>query len=179
MGGYGSGRRYGADPKETVEDCLILSSAKLQSDGLIREGLSASGSLRWTGSWTGEEIASAGFAVDTLGRANPWLRLIYTSDRTGQETSNLIALTTTPLPWGGVRWWFLCPLIRDGRPCRRRCGKLYLPPGARYFGCRICYDLTYTTSQESRKYDRVLRDLAADFGTTPEAVRRLLDRRCR
>jgi hypothetical protein len=26
--------------------------------------------------------------------------------------------------------------------CNRRVGKHYLPPGARYFGCRHCYDFT-------------------------------------
>ena len=28
-------------------------------------------------------------------------------------------------------------------------GKLYLPPGGRYFGCRHCHDLTYRSRQES------------------------------
>ena len=27
-------------------------------------------------------------------------------------------------------------------------GKLYLPPGARYFGCRRCHELTYRSCQE-------------------------------
>jgi hypothetical protein len=40
-------------------------------------------------------------------------------------------------------------------------GKLYLPPGGRYYGCRHCYDLTYTSCQESHKYDGMWRALAA------------------
>ena len=36
MGGYGSGRRYGRRPKETVERCLVLPSAKLQRDRMLR-----------------------------------------------------------------------------------------------------------------------------------------------
>ena len=64
-------------------------------------------------------------------------------------------------------------LLRDGVPCRRRCGKLYLPPGARYFGCRICQDLSYESSHEAHPYDH---PLGADFGMTLEEVRRLLGR---
>ena len=30
----------------------------------------------------------------------------------------------------------------------RRCGKLYLPPGGRHYGCRVCYELTYESAQE-------------------------------
>jgi len=30
-------------------------------------------------------------------------------------------------------------------------GKLYLPPGGKYFGCRHCYNLTYKSCQESDK----------------------------
>jgi hypothetical protein len=30
-------------------------------------------------------------------------------------------------------------------------GKLYLPPHCRYFGCRHCHDLTYTSCQQHDK----------------------------
>jgi hypothetical protein len=33
----------------------------------------------------------------------------------------------------------------------RRVGKLYLPPGERYFGCRCCHRLTYRSVQEHDK----------------------------
>lgn len=35
--------------------------------------------------------------------------------------------------------------------CQRRVRKLYLPPGAKYFGCRTCYKLTYQSVQEHDK----------------------------
>lgn len=47
----------------------------------------------------------------------------------------------------GVRWWFVCPLVRDAATCGRRVRKLYLR--GRYFGCRQYHDLAYTSSQES------------------------------
>ena len=129
MGGYGSGRRYCASPKETVESCLVLSSAKLQRDKMLRDGLNATGSLTWTCTATGEKVSSVGYDVNTLDRADAWIRLYYTRTRDKDHVDFRVRLTTTPLPWGGVRWWFVCPLTVNGRRCGRRCGKLYLPPG--------------------------------------------------
>ncbi|MBX3420038.1 MAG: hypothetical protein KF752_00640 [Pirellulaceae bacterium] len=41
-----------------------------------------------------------------------------------------VRLQTTPTQFGGQRWWFTCPLIVDGVACKRRAGKLQLPPEA-------------------------------------------------
>jgi hypothetical protein len=38
----------------------------------------------------------------------------------------------------GARWRFICPLAVNGVACNRRVPQLYLPPGARYFGCPRC-----------------------------------------
>jgi len=52
-----------------------------------------------------------------------------------------------------MRWWFICPLIVNGRPCRRRVAKLY--GNGRYFGCRTCKGLVYRSSQEAHQGERV------------------------
>ena len=151
MGGYGSGRLNGAWPKETVEDCLVLAAAKLQRDKLLKAGMYASGTLTWTRVSTGEQTASVGYNVNTVSGQRPTINLYYTTTRRadGQNTDAdyPVGLTTTPLPWGGLRFWFCCPLTRNGRPCGRRVGKLYLPPDGRYFGCRHCHDLTYRSTR--------------------------------
>ena len=67
-----------------------------------------------------------------------------------------IELQSTSLPWGGLRWWFTCPLILGDDACGRRVAKLYLPPGQRFFGCRHCYNLTYSSQQEGVA-DRLMR----------------------
>jgi hypothetical protein len=41
-------------------------------------------------------------------------------------------------------------LSRNGVYCGRRVAKLYEAPGAVYFGCRHCYDLSYESRNESR-----------------------------
>lgn len=172
MGGYGSGRPR---EKTTVEECLILSANKLMRDKVLRHGLHNSGTLTWTRVATGEKISTIGYEVDTRDRAVAWIRLHYTATRSREAVDYRVGLTTTALPWGGVRWWFVCPLVVNGRSCWRRCGKLYLPPGGRYFGCRLCYNLTYTSSQEAHKFDALHALLGQRVGLPPRAVKKILD----
>lgn len=82
-------------------------------------------------------------------------------------------VTSTPLPWGGRRWWFACPLVRDNVPCGRRCGKLYLPPGASYVGCRRCHRLTYASRRESHKHDGWAALHGKDLGPSARDVLRM------
>ena len=74
--------------------------------------------------------------------------------RDGEEIRIPISLSITPTNFNGERWWFACPLTARGVACDRRAGKLYLPPGARYFGCRKCHDLTYQSCQEAHRSER-------------------------
>jgi hypothetical protein len=168
MGGSGSGWR--GSSKTTVEDCLILSAAKLMRDRMLRPGLCSWSSLTWTNTVTGEKLSSIGFDVN-LGSDSGTARLHYTRTSAGEAMDYHVNLTTTPLPWGGLRWWFTCPLTVNGRHCGRRVGKLYLPPGGRYFGCRRCYDLTYTSCNESHKYDRLYNEIARKMGVSLAEVR--------
>ena len=60
-----------------------------------------------------------------------------------EKQAYAIRLRATRPHYGGRRWWFECPA------CGRRCFKMCLPPGARVFACRGCYDLTYRSAQEA------------------------------
>jgi hypothetical protein len=117
-----------------------------------------------------EPFATIGFETDIVGPAHAWMRLRYTAN--GNPVDYRVRLTTTPPNFGGLRWWFLCPLVRaDGGP-RGRVAKLYLPPGQAYFGSREGHGLTYTSCQES--HDRLFRRIAAERGTSEAIVRRAL-----
>src|SRR4029077_6119670 len=120
MGGDGSGWRGCA--KTTVEDCLILSAAKLMRDKMLRPGLRCCYSLTWTNSVTGEKLSSIGFDVN-LGADSGIARLHYTPTKAGAAMDYPVKLTTTTLPWGGIRWWVICPLTVNDRCCGRRVGK--------------------------------------------------------
>ena len=74
-----------------------------------------------------------------------------------------IGFEWTACRFGGYRYWFLCPVVKDGVYCGNRVTKLFLPPAGQYFGCRQCYDLTYQSCQESHKYDRIVDHIPEDM----------------
>jgi hypothetical protein len=169
VGGPGSGRWKGHDKRITAEECLALSIADLLRQQLLVPGARTSGSLSWKRTGETEPFATIGFEAD-IGAACAWMRLRYTTN--GNPVDYRVGLTRTRPNFGGVRWWFVCPLVRaDGGP-PRRVAKLYLPPGQIYFGSREAHQLTYTSCQES--HDRLLRRIAAELSTNEAAIRRAL-----
>jgi len=138
------------DKKTTVEEATQLSIFKLKEFGLLR-GCCAS-TLTWTHRPSGHKN-SIGITVD-IEEAEPYVKVNYAvTDRNTDEKTDYdykISLTTTPCHFGGVRYWFICPLSRNGVSCGRRTGTLYLASGGNYFGCRHCYNLSYESRNESR-----------------------------
>jgi hypothetical protein len=132
------GRVRSNNRKTTVEECLDLSGCQLASMPPV-------GILRWNNS-----SISYAFVRDLS-----LLRLTYstTESQTNQQQSRdyFIRVATTQPRFGGLRWWFICPLIVSGVVCNRHVGKLYMPPRGQYFGCRHCYRLTYASRQASRR----------------------------
>jgi hypothetical protein len=72
---------------------------------------------------------------------------MYSMKSANAKLDYTVRLVTTGCHLGGVRWWFICPLSRNEVTCGRRVRKLYLH--GKYFGCRRCHDLSYTSCQES------------------------------
>jgi hypothetical protein len=136
------------------------------------------GIWRWTYR-SGNEF-NVHYEVDTLDMARPVVRLsysfIWTATKEQESHDYEVYLTTTRPRFGGFRWWFICPLTTNNLPCNRRVGVLYLPPSGRYFGCRHCYDLTYTSCQESHKFDRLHETLAERMGKELAALKRIMRR---
>ena len=166
MGGYGSGWR-GAR-KATVESSLVLSINSLVRKKAIVPGARTSGSLDWTDSGNDKPHASVGYEANLVDLGSAWLRLHYQANN--EPVDYRIKLVTTTPRYGGLRWWFICPL--DGP--QRRVAKLYLPPGAKHFGGREGHGLTYTSCQESGKERGLFRHLAAATGMDEESISQLL-----
>src|SRR5262245_21487419 len=161
MGGTGSGMWYRwQGRKTTVEESLVVSMRDLRKR-LYHGG---AGALTWT--WTGGGKSSVGYVV-TWSHDGPTVILLYRWR--GEDVRIPVRLEMTPAQFGGRRWWFTCPLTVRGVACNRRAGKLYLPPGARHFGCRACHGLTYRSSQEAHQAERVFGKLGLD----PESARLL------
>ena len=167
MGGYGSG--WHGTKKATVDGSLVLSVSDLVRKGALVPGTRTSGTWCWTYRGEDKPHATIGYEADLRDRGTTWFRLDYRVD--GEPVDYRVQLVTTRPHYGGLRWWFLCPLVRpDGGPSRR-VGKLYLPPGACYFGSREGYRLTYTSCQESGRFRGLFRCIAADMGTDEATVR--------
>jgi len=132
-----------------VEDCRSLDLNELLRRRLLTPGHSRAGSLRWTQATTGKEVGSVGYLVEwEEERAVLTFRYGVTRGGEREEVDEPVRLVTSRPPLGGLRWWFVCPLVVNGTPCRKRVSKLYLPPGGKLFGCRSCYRLTYRSVQE-------------------------------
>ncbi len=161
MGGWGSGRSLGRIP---VESCLCLSVGKLQREEKIRPESKTWGGESWAYARGGKPIATIGYDIETRRQAGYDFGLMILRYKwQGKDIETRIPLMSWPMPWGGPRWGFRCPTC--GRPCR----KLYLPPGGNRFACRICHGLTYTSCQESHKYDAMFRHL----GITEKEARKI------
>jgi hypothetical protein len=142
--------RYYWSKKDTVEDSRSVSISFLKKHGYFSEPCSMSGTLSWKNCF-GEETGSISVFVSTM-YEDSYVRFYYTvTDRsTGEKTDYdyKVQLTTTPCNLGGVRYWFICPLAKNGIYCGRRVAKLYKAPGANLFGCRHCYNLSYESRNE-------------------------------
>ena len=145
-------RRHSWSKKDTVEECKSLSVFELKQWGYFC-GFQA-GSIEWKNS-LGEVTSSISIMVSVTreGYGEGYVRLLYSQiDRLTKDKKNdldyNIELDTTPCYFGSVRYWLICPLVVNRRYCGRRVGKLYLPGGQTYFGCRHCYNLTYRSCQE-------------------------------
>jgi hypothetical protein len=144
--------RYYWDKKDTVEDCRSVSISFLKKHDYFSSYGYTSGVITWTHGWSGNKNSiGIGVFVDEYEK---YARFYYTvTDRNSGEKTDYdykVQLTTTSCNYGGVRYWFICPLYRSGVYCGRRIGTLYCPPGANYYGCRHCYNLSYESRNEPR-----------------------------
>lgn len=162
MGGYGSSRWGLHDKAVTVEECLVVDVAKVAKGASL---VAASGTIHW-GREDHPTAESVAYRLRPAG-GGAVLTLDYGCGDGGEGVELTIRLESTTPHYGGRRWWGRCSLVVDGKPCGRRVRKLYLPPGARYFGCRGCHGLTYASAQGH--------DKRADlFRRQPEVLEKLL-----
>ena len=147
MGGFRSGRPSGSS-RAKVEDYRSLDVNRLHREGCLRPG--------WTGGWSwkrdGEEVASIGVRA-----SEDKIRVIYRVRIGGGDWEDVVEsvhIARIPCRYDGSRPYFVCPGVVNGSECGRRVVKLY--QGGRYFLCRHCYRLAYS-SQSEGAFDRALR----------------------
>ncbi len=151
MGGYGSGRER---ERVTVEGSVALDIRWLARQGYLSLSVITIGSFTW--SQAGEEIASIGLTVQGDGLNATAVELSYTHTLQRMKPEDVryyVLLEYTRCHMGGQRPWFICPGVVSGRACGRRVAILYLR--GKYFLCRHCHGLFYSSQGENR-CDRAL-----------------------
>ena len=132
-----------------VDHCRTLDINRMIETGAIKNGRSQSGTWVWTDSETGEQKASIGYHSYAWDLNEAYLRVHYTLTDSGKAMDYNIPLIATKAHFGGVRFWFKCPVTG------RRASKLFLPSGATFFACRQAYRLKYASQSQSYE-DRVI-----------------------
>lgn len=139
--------RYYSDKKAIVEDYLRISIADLRKWGYLNSY--KNGAVIWTRDGTESRV---GVRVNLLA-SDMYVQLLYTMTYSFTSKTEAIdykvPITTTTPNYGGERFWFACPLYKNGVQCGRRVSVLY---GGKWFGCRHCHKLSYQSRNESARF---------------------------
>jgi hypothetical protein len=143
--------------RQTVEDCLVeMRTSWYHHDGVFRFAPGTS----WTSTWWLNPTHCMGklkLEITTSGRRGIYIppQVFNFNGNSLMGDGQTIPFSRTRPHFGGSRVWFICG-------CGRQSGKLYLPAGQTVFRCRLCYNLTYRSSQQhSKRRDEIRRALHA------------------
>jgi hypothetical protein len=104
-----------------LESGLKLDLNELRRQALVIPGAKQWSVIRWTNTYTGEEIANGVLTSNMEGKYEGWLRIQLGSlDQT-------IILVPKPRHFGGYQWYFVCPVMN------RYASVLWMPPGGPAF----------------------------------------------
>jgi hypothetical protein len=87
--------------------------------------------------------------INTAAPEGPYIELVIRRCRDERTVTYEVRLVWTVPPYGGRRWWFVCPRSY------RRVAKLYLPNGGHYFWSRKAYGLGYGVQREPKLDQRM------------------------
>lgn len=111
-----------------LESGLKLDLNRLARRGFIQPGAYRGSGIRWTNSYTGEEIATGNITAEMSVPDEGWLRIQI------GDLDQRIILVSRQRHFGGRQWYFICPYMN------RRVSVLWMPSGARDFACRQRWD---------------------------------------
>lgn len=141
MGGRGSGRHWRWDSKTTIEKTKRIDIRYMKNQGMLRPGYI--GILSWS-------CGNRPTGFINFRTHHDRLVLSYRYRQYGGEWEDVeetVWLDRTVCNYGGQRAWFRCP------GCRRRIAVLC--SDGKWFLCRHCYQLPYSSQMESY-HDRMM-----------------------
>lgn len=143
--------------KAIAEESRALSIFWLKKHGYLnKNSCFSAGGIVWTFGFSDNKsrigfIISNSDCTSTKNKEYVKLQYNYTEMNGGKsEMDYRVPLTTTPCNFGGVRYWFVCPLSKNGLYCGRRVGVIYSI--GKWFGCRHCGEIAYQTQFEGGKF---------------------------
>ena len=140
------GRHY-YGTKAEADNLKNLKISWLKKQGYLNE--SKKGTISWT--YPNDNKHSIGITTVIDGDFSHIMLYYSQTDNDGnkKDFNYKIPLTFSNCNYGGQRYWFICPLIKNNAPCNKRVGVLY--KNGDYFGCRHCYELTYQSKNQSKR----------------------------
>jgi hypothetical protein len=156
MGGVNSGRRRSIH-RGVVEQYPAIDLRVVRRAGLLSVGQCTYTTLHWGNQ--APEALSARIFFDLSDPSDASMRIVR-SDEYG-AIAERVAIECVPCPYGGVRCYFLCPLIGV------RCEQLFFADG--FFASRKAHKLTYASQSEDelsrarRKVRKLHRQVEGDF----------------
>jgi hypothetical protein len=157
MGGYSSGR-YRERNRGTVNAAIRLDIRVLRRQGFLVPKAITSGVQRWHDSHTKEERGSVTITADLSNLMAGFVTLQFRLN--GGPRTQEIQLASRAMPYGGRRYYFICP--KHQRPCE------VLPMADGLFASRQAQRLTYQ-SQSSSQIDRMQRASQCHAGVIENA----------
>jgi hypothetical protein len=170
MGGYGSGRkkRY-----QRTDECIQIDTKALKQ--YLKSPGNYAGTLTYT-HLPAQDFkngqAEIGFILERYAEAQDsraarypvWgqITLCYTtkSSPSSEDHCTSVAMVTTPVHLGGMRWWLISPC------CGSRVRVLYISKASTSLRCRECHVLNYTSQCQGYRERRITREkyLLSHFG---------------
>lgn len=160
--------------KTETDDVLKIRASFLRKHDYFSGWMS--GTITWTSGYN-ENKSRVSVQVSTMNDED-YMRLQYTqTDYYSGEKKDFdykIPLQKTPCHFGGNRYWFTCTLYKRGVYCGRRVAVLY--KDGDWFGCRHCYELTYSSRNTNRRYRYHPLFKAVDLETKVEELEKTIKR---
>jgi hypothetical protein len=123
--------RWGNHPKrDVVEECRL----EIDAHAVARPG-----GRRTDFVWNGQRLLPVYYCIESVPEEVEQFQVAINVG--GRAEVQVARLEITRPHFGGVRWWFSCP------QCGERRKMLYIPLDQWEIACRLCHNLTYTSSQ--------------------------------
>ncbi|MFW5870329.1 MAG: hypothetical protein ACOCVL_01550, partial [Candidatus Sumerlaeota bacterium] len=121
----------------------VLNMAQMHQIGVLQRGPN----MLWTCRWNegGKESSIVYELVknpyDNTMKVRFKYRVLAEAGLAEKPMDYTVPIKTSRSYKGKTWYWFVCPLIINGKSCKRRVRNLYFLPNSMYFGCKHCRDM--------------------------------------